>query len=512
MRIWQAILQEGASARTPWLIAGLVLAFVLVRALAPQERRRLVSAAVLTGLHLVLLPIAGVLAARESPSLDTVRVPCRVFHAMGLVSMAGLVLFAVVLPRIRVRTPRILQDVVVAGASLVAIFAVASREGFNLSSIIATSAVLTAVIGFSLQDTLGNIIGGLALQMDDSIKVGDWVKIGDVSGRVSDIRWRYTAIETRNWETVIMPNSLLLKGQVTVLGRRAGAPLQWRRWVWFNVDFRHQPSDVIALVEEALRSAPIDGVASSPSPNCILMDLTESYGRYAIRYWLTDLATDDPTDSIVRTRLCFALRRAGIPLSIPAHAIFLTEQSQDRKTAKLREDQQRRMDVLRQVELFGSLTDADREELAHGLRDAPFTKGEILTRQGAIAHWLYVVLGGEVSVRVKSEEGLEREVARLGPGDFFGEMSLLTGERRSATVVALGDVECYRLDRAAFQTVLERSPEVAEFVAEVLARHRVELVAVRDGLDQEARQRRVDADKRDLLGKIRGFFGLGESS
>ncbi len=266
---------------------------------------------------------------------------------------------------------------------------------------------------------------------------------------------------------------------------------------------------MIGLVQDALRSAPIEGVAQEPAPNCILMDLTESFGRYAVRYWLTDIAADDPTDSVVRTRVCVALQRAGIPLSIPAHAIFLTEESEDRKTAKSRKDHERRMDVLRKVGLFSRLTDADREELAHGLRHAPFARGETLTRQGAIAHWLYIVLGGEVSVRVAAEGGLEREVARLGPGDFFGEMSLLTGERRSATVVAVSDVECFRLDRAAFQTVLERSPEVAELVAEILARRRIELVAVKEGLDQEASQHRLEADKRDLLAKIRGFFGLG---
>lgn len=510
MSIWQALVQEALQARSLWLVVGLAATFLILRATAWQERRRLVSAVVLSSLHLVLLPVVAILVVRESASLGMARLPCRIFLAMALVSMGGLLLFTALLPRLGLRTPRILQDVLVAATSIVAIFAVASREGFNLSGIIATSAVLTAVIGFSLQDTLGNIIGGLALQLDDSIKVGDWIKVGDVAGKVTDIRWRYTAIETRNWETVILPNGMLLKGQVTVLGRRAGAPQQWRRWVWFNVDFRHQPSDVIALVEDALRSAAIECVAKEPPPNCILMDLTESYGRYAVRYWLTDMAADDPTDSVVRTRVCFALRRAGIPLSIPAHAIFLTEESEDRKTAKSRLEHQRRMEVLGKVELFGRLTDADREEIAHGLRHAPFASGETLTRQGAIAHWLYIILGGEVSVRVGTVDGLEREVARLGPGDFFGEMSLLTGERRSATVVALTNVECFRLDRSVFETLLQRSPDIAEVVAEILARRRVELVAVREGLDQEARQRRLDADKRDLLGKIRGFFGLGE--
>lgn len=113
------------------------------------------------------------------------------------------------------------------------------RHGVDLSEIIATSAVVTAVIGFSLQDTLGNIMGGMALQLEQSIGVGDWVRVGEVEGIVREIRWRQTSIETRSWETVVVPNSALMKSQVTVLGRRQGQPRLHRISVEFNVDFRH---------------------------------------------------------------------------------------------------------------------------------------------------------------------------------------------------------------------------------------------------------------------------------
>lgn len=111
-------------------------------------------------------------------------------------------------------------------------------------------------------------------------------------------------------------------------------------------------------------------------------------------------------------------------------------------------------------------------------------------------------------MRVAAPGGLEQEVARLGPGDFVGEMSLMTGERRSATVVASDGVECYRLDKAAFQDVLRLRPAIAEPVAEVLARRRVELAAARENLDQEVLTRRVAAAQVDLLRRIREFFGL----
>src|SRR5207253_5065730 len=113
-----------------------------------------------------------------------------------------------------------------------------------------------------------------------------------------EIRWRQTSIETRNWDTVLIPNSQLMKGQVTIFGTREHAPLQSRRWIYFNVDFNHAPTEVIEKVEEALRSAPIEHVALEPRINVILMDFKDSYSQYAVRYWLTDLAVDDPTDSV----------------------------------------------------------------------------------------------------------------------------------------------------------------------------------------------------------------------
>jgi small-conductance mechanosensitive channel len=120
--------------------------------------------------------------------------------------------------------PRIVEDLVTILGYLVWIIARLRATGMDPSSILASTAVVTAVLAFALQDTLGNILGGIAVQLDNSIEVGDWIRVDDVTGRVADIRWRSTSIETRDWETVIMPNSALMKGKFTVLGRRQGEP------------------------------------------------------------------------------------------------------------------------------------------------------------------------------------------------------------------------------------------------------------------------------------------------
>ena len=167
----------------------------------------------------------------------------------------------------------------------------------DVTGIVATSAVITAVIGLSFQDTLGNMMGGMALQVERAIRVGDWIRIDGQEGLVKEIRWRHTSIETRSWDTIVIPNSVLMKSQVTVLGQRTGEPRRHRQWVYFNVDFRYSPTQVIDVVETALRAEPIANIAHEPPPSCVLMDFKESYGSYAMRYWLTDLAVDDPTNT-----------------------------------------------------------------------------------------------------------------------------------------------------------------------------------------------------------------------
>src|SRR5688500_18393069 len=220
-------------------------------------------------LHVASLPLLGYLSVEEHDAYETARL-----FSLTLATFAGITALLAILfdGVLRGRAPRIVQDVVAAASYLIGGFFLLSAWGLNLSGLIATSAVLTAVIGFALQDTLGNLIGGMALQIEKSIRPGDWVLIGDKEGRVLEIRWRQISIETRDWETVIVPNSGLAKSQFIVLGRRHGEPIQHRRSVQFHIDYRHSPDAVIKAVETALRRAPITGVAQQPAPDCVLVD------------------------------------------------------------------------------------------------------------------------------------------------------------------------------------------------------------------------------------------------
>jgi small-conductance mechanosensitive channel/CRP-like cAMP-binding protein len=430
------------------------------------------------------------------------------FFMLAWLSLLITAMFRILLPRVGFTLPRILIDILTFVGILIVFIAVGKRAGFSIAGLITTSAVLTAVIGFSLQDTLGNVMGGLSVQLDKSIKVGDWINLGkdQPTGKVTEIRWRYTAIETRNWDTLIIPNGTLVKSQITILGQRTGEPQQTRRTIDFYVDFRTPPTEVIAAVEAALRRDPVLSMATEPAPHCLFFGVRDSYAHYIVRYWLTNLAVDDPPDSAVRVRVWYALRRANIAMSIPASTVFLTPNTPEREANKAVVELEARMTALSSVDLFRGLPEDKRRELANQLVFTPFARGEAVTREGEVDEGLYMIIEGEGAVRIGTGSD-EREVARLVPGQFFGEMSLMTGEARTASVVAATDMVCYRIDKPAFQHVLREMPAMADQIAEILVMRRTALSQVRDERDDTKRSR-VETAKQDLLGRIRGFFGI----
>ncbi|MDL2717205.1 MAG: mechanosensitive ion channel family protein, partial [Acidobacteriota bacterium] len=374
--------------------------------------------------------------------------------------------------------------------------------------IVATSAVLTAVIGWALQDTLGNVMGGLALQLDGSVKAGDWVTYGEFTGLVREVGWRQTSIETRNRDLAVVPNSLFMKNAVVLRGRGMGAVDTERRWVWFNVDTDAAPTEVIARVEEALRRDAIPNVDREPPPECVFVDFAESSSRFAVRYWLTDMFRADATDSVVRARIWFALRRASLALSVPVRHVLVRPDDAESRARALATEQGARRALLERVSIFAPLTPDERGLLAETVAFTPFAAGESLVVQGAEGHHLYVLTEGRVEVRVSVDGSPPRPVATLSAPDFFGEMGLLTGQPRKASVVALTDAEAWRVEKGRFREILERRPAVAEAIASLVAERDAALAAVREGLNAEGQRQRAERSQPLTLAAIRAFFGI----
>ncbi|MBI4988401.1 MAG: mechanosensitive ion channel [Rhodocyclales bacterium] len=493
---------------SPYVVSAALLLAALLWHLRPADRRSVGYTLGVFALCLAGQFAAGVIDAR---GLRTGAAAAHELFIIGsgvaLIRLAGLCLFRALLPAAGLRPPRIVEDIVVILAYVGFALVRMRLAGVDLSGIVATSAVITAVVAFSMQDTLGNILGGLALQLDSSIELGDWVKVDDIVGRVVDIRWRYTAIETRNGETIVVPNSLLMKSKFTVIWSLEQATQPWRRWIWFNVDYSAQPARVIQAVEQAIASADIPDVARTPQPNCVLMEFGPSYARYALRYWLTDPRADDPTDSAVRSHVLAALQRAGLRIAEPEYSVHMIKENEAHREAVHARELGRRLKALSGVEIFSSFSEEERKALADRLVHAPFARGDVITRQGMVAHWLYILVAGEAEVWLE-QEGARRLLTALPAGSVFGEMGMLTGEPRRATVTAKSDVECYRLDKAGFEEVIRSRPAIAEEMAAILTERNMQIENMQATLDGEANARERLRQRASLLGKMRTFFRL----
>ena len=496
----------------PWLtLLALFLAGLMLR-FRPAER-----GVFLNTLWLYLVGLAGQGAAVVLELFDfpgaaaVVHGIFKIVSVVALIRLGGFAIFRLLLPVIGRSPPRIVEDVAIVVVYVVYGFAQLRGAGVDLSSIVTTSAILTAVIAFAMQDTLGNLLGGLALQIDNSVQVGDWIQTEQLIGRVRDIRWRSTLIETRNWETVVIPNSQLMKSRFAILGRREGSPAQWRRILTFMVDPGVPPARVISLINEEMHEVAIPNVARSPAASCVLIAFDDGNLKYQLRYFLTNLQEDDFTDSMVRVHLFASLQRAGIRIAEPQRTVHAVARDEAHAETVRKRELGRRLQILRGIDLFQGLSEGELEEVAERLQYAPFARGDIITKQGATAHWLYIVAFGEAEVLYEPPGGTPRLVGTLNPGQFFGEMALFAGDARQATVVAKTDVECYRLDRASVQGLLLSRPQIAEHVSKVVGSRRSSIDEAHQAFTAAANETPAERQV-NLLARIRRFFGLERPS
>lgn len=410
-----------------------------------------------------------------------------------VIRLGGLTIFEVLLRPLGLNTPRIVEDLVTLAITICWGLVRLRYDGVNLSGIVTTSAVITGIIAFSMQETLGNILGGVALQLDNSIKIGDWIIVDNIGGRVIEVHWRHTAVRSRTGEVVIFPNSFLMKGKFTVVG--GNRVPQCQRSVRFSMGMDVFPTQVIAVVERSLRMAIIPNVSRNPAPT-VSLEYQNGRPQYIARYWLTNPAQDEITEAKINLHIMAALQREGI-------AQIKTAMDDSSRTDEVIRD---RAAFLHSVELFSHLDDGELLELATALTYAVFISGDVMTCQGEIADWLYVIIKGEADVWFEAnEEGSDRRhLATLQAGRVFGEMGLMTGEPRRATVTARTDAECYRIDKRNFRGIIQSRPEMAEKFAAILSERNKSLVAMQNEVDSTSTK--VQQDR--ILDNIRRFFAL----
>ena len=497
------------SHEAPFTALALLLALLFILKPLKALRRSLINTSVFYAACLCGDLLAGLLLSGHNmtAAASLLRQLSIFGEGLAVIRFAGLALFNVALPRIHIDVAGILGDILVIIGYIGWGFFRLNQGGIELTHLFTTSAIITAVLAFAMQDTLGNLLGGLALQMDNSLEIGDWIKIDDLSGQVTDIQWRYTAILTRNGEKVILPNSQLMKGRHAILcdSNMPG----WRRSIDFNIDLAIPPGRLIPLVESDIAAASIANVAQTPAPNCVLLNFGPGYAHYTLRYWLQNPKLDDPTDSDVRTHILATLQRNGIRLATDDHTIHLVKEGSAHQELVHNRELQRRLQAINSIELFARLSADEKKHLAGHLINAPFARGDILTRQGAIAHWLYIIVSGEAEAWWQPPEGPRRLLEKRGSGSVFGEIGLMTGAPRRATVIATSAVEAYRLDKEGFQEIIEQRPELADSLSGILQARLQRFAELEQSYHDAHNETPQQVPGSAAIGrKIREFFGL----
>lgn len=384
-----------------------------------------------------------------------------------LICLAKLVIYLVVDVVLSLRrhgdVPMLLRDAIRLAIYLVA--AIASLRlvfQVDLSAVITTTTVLTAAIAFAMQNTLANVFYGFNVQIDPLMARGNWIALPEKNlfGQIENVGFRYLTLRTLDNNLVLVPNSLVVQSVVTTHGSaQESAQNRAALTMTLGLPYEMPPEEARALLLDVLREEPL--VLDHPLPTVKLFSMNDSSIVYQLKFWLADPQQRTRALDAVQTKAWYAVNRAGWSFPFPHRQLV---------TAAMRpsfpSSREAVLDGLRHSHLFEVLSDAELNQLADKARLQVFAPGETAVRQGEPGSSLFFVLKGEMTVEVDGQP-----VAQLGKGRMFGEMSLLTGAPRSATVRAMDEVRLAEVPKEALACLLERNERLVEKLSEALARH-----------------------------------------
>ena len=368
----------------------------------------------------------------------------------------------------------------------------------QLKGLLAGSGVVAIILGFAGQNLFAGIIGGISIQINRPYKVGDWLKVGDTFGEVREINWRSTRLCTNDDIYLDIPNNEMVSHQIVNLHYPTETHAMRIR---VGIDYNVPPNRVKDALGRAAQKA--KNVLPNPPVRVFLVDFSEYAMTYEIKFYMGNHSRINETNDSIRTNVWYELKRQGIPIPFPIRTLQL-----ERKKAPLvKEDQAEAFSILRGEPLFDCLSEDQLNQMVNQARLKLFGRGEPVIEEGAAGDSMFVMLRGAANVFV-SKNGSKIQVATLSSGDCFGEMSLLTGEPRSATVRADGDCYVMEIGKPVMAEVLSGAPSCMEQLSQLLAQRRMET----EGILKEASSGEHALTERqytaNFLQRLRTFFQL----
>lgn len=398
--------------------------------------------------------------------------------------------------------PHFLREVVGGIIFLIALLIVLSAgyhaEG-QLKTLLAGSGVIAIILGFAFQNLFGGIIAGMSLQINRPYKVGDWLQVGERFAEVMEINWRSTRLRTNDGIYLDIPNNEIVR--TTIVNLHYPTEVHAMR-IRVGIDYNVPPNRVKDALARAAQSA--KNVLPDPPVKIYLVDFADHAVTYEIKFYMGNHSRINETNDAIRTNVWYELKRQRITIPYPIRTLQL-----ERRTGRpAHEGHEEAMNILRGEALFECLSEEQIENLVKQSHLNHFGRGERVIEEGAEGNSMFILLRGTANVSV-SKNGSSISVATLNSGDCFGEMSLLTGERRSATVRADGDCYVMEIGKPVMAQVIRESPACLQQLSEILARRKIETEGVlKDAAapaDQAAKEKEYRAT---FLNRLQTFFSL----
>lgn len=461
---------------------------------------------------LVLAPwIAATILAPNFPARRELGAAAVLLGAAALVRPMDELFFHRPFERRGTALPKFIREVaaglwlLVAGLTVVTFIYEVSVPG-----LLAGSSIIAVVLGLAFQETLGNVIAGFALQSSQPFRTGDWLLLDGYHAQAVEINWRSSRFRTTDGLRLDVPNQHVVRATLVNYHAEPGHLHGVRLDV--GVDYTAPPNRVKDLLIRAAAEAP--HVLADPAPDAFLKSFGDSAVIYELRFWMDNHRFYTAARDGVQTNVWYALHRAGLRIPFPVRTLHVerphsADASRDRQGA----ERNAAGKLLRAQSLFQGLSDEHLQTLVERAAFHPYGRGETIIREGAEGASMFVLLRGEAGVSVSVNDTTAR-VASLHRGDCFGEMSLLTGERRRASVLAVTDCEVLEITKAAFADILSRDESLLPRLSELLAQRQLETEGVVQARTADgdgaaaARQRKEEEYRRGFLTRVRAFFEL----
>ncbi len=364
----------------------------------------------------------------------------------------------------------------------------------ELGAIFTTSTIIALVIGLALQETLGNLFAGFAIQADQPFQIGDVITIPNKGrGVVEMISWRGVKIRTFQNKLLIISNSILGKEVIEVAPQdNLNAQL-----VFFNTLYTNSPAKTIQVIQEVVRQ--VENVSPKMRPQVRIRDLAADGIDWEVKYWVEDYSKFNSTNALIRQHIWYAFQRENIEFAFPTRTVFVQN---EQPAAAFAENPDEIFERLSHIPIFSPLDKEEIQTLAKTSSIRVFAPNELIVRKGQKGKSMFVVHRGTVKIQIR-EDGKAKIIGNLIEGDFFGEMGLFTGEERTADVVAESETKVLEIKHYSMKPILENNPELVKSFSEIIETRRAEL----DKQISEKTPGKKSAEN-GVVKSIRKFFGL----